>query len=310
MNNEKILKKLEEKIGIPGISNQINDNLSGSELNSFLLELFNLRIKKIKPAGLVNQYQHNRFCLPSSLDIIKFKELELSLLNNSINKGFYPIELSPLTPLGTCSAVAYVDQNNIVSAIRGTEVVSDIANVLALKTGCDIKTGNSKYPLKYCTVHRHVRGQSFTNPAFSAHFGIFCMTSGGADKGSFSFETEELIDHINFYYEVLIKTFEQKDILLKILFDENNPGLNNKLKLDIEDFSEKTGLKVEYCEKNNEYYNNVQFKYFLNYKNELINLADGGSVDWLQKLLENKKLRFVISGLGTELTYKIIHKVI
>jgi hypothetical protein len=33
---------------------------------------------------------------------------------------------------------------------------------------------------------------------------------------------------------------------------------------------------------------------------ELIEVADGGSVDWLQKLLSDSKERLIISGIGSE----------
>ena len=35
-----------------------------------------------------------------------------------------------------------------------------------------------------------------------------------------------------------------------------------------------------------------------------LEIADGGFVDWMQGLLENKKERFLISGLGIELINK------
>ena len=46
---------------------------------------------------------------------------------------FEAVELSPLAPLGVCSVVGLASQNKIVSALRGTEVVSDPTNVLALE---------------------------------------------------------------------------------------------------------------------------------------------------------------------------------
>jgi hypothetical protein len=43
------------------------------------------------------------------------------------------VELSPIAPLGTCSAVGPVSQNRIVSAMRSAEVVSDSTNALAVE---------------------------------------------------------------------------------------------------------------------------------------------------------------------------------
>jgi hypothetical protein len=41
--------------------------------------------------------------------------------------------LSPVTPLGTCGVVGPVSQNRVVSTVRGTEVVSDSTNALAVE---------------------------------------------------------------------------------------------------------------------------------------------------------------------------------
>jgi isocitrate dehydrogenase len=58
-------------------------------------------------------------------------------------------------------------------------------------------------------------------------------------------------------------------------------------------------------ETGNAYYKLVQFKIFLKHKGSLIDLADGGFVDWTQQLLQNNKQRLLISGVGIELIYKI-----
>jgi hypothetical protein len=306
----KIIDNIEKKINIPGLTAQINNTLSNSELNSFLIELFNLRANKVKPADLLTCYKQNRFCFPSEVDQIKFKEYEIALLKAANEKGFAPVQLSPLTPFGTCSSVAYINQSNIVSSLRGTEVVADATNILALKTAIDMGTNKTTGSIKYCTTHRHVRGQAFSNPAFSAHFGIFCMTTAGIDKGNFSFEIFQLMDHIEYYYKELCRIFNSEDLILKIYVDKTNYNFIEKLNTPVYEFCYKNGITIEFKERINNYYDTIQFKYFLKYKNDSINLADGGTVNWLQKLLENKKLRFFISGLGTELAYKIMNNLI
>jgi hypothetical protein len=58
------------------------------------------------------------------------------------------------------------------------------------------------------------------------------------------------------------------------------------------------------------YYQTLNFKIYLAYKGQSIDIVDGGLVDWTQKLLGNRKERLLISGLGTELLFKILHKMI
>jgi hypothetical protein len=184
-----ISKLITEKKEYAYLLNELQ-KFSGSELNTLLLELFRKRVKKITPTELLKHFEKNRFAAPSSVDTIAFKELEIKCLKLAEQKNFTPVTLSPLTSLGACSAVGFVDQNNIVSALRGTEVVSDATNVFALLIAREFKKGKNNSVVKYATTHRHVRRQALSNPAFTAHFGVVCLATGGMDTGNFSFELE------------------------------------------------------------------------------------------------------------------------
>ena len=191
---------------------------SGSELNTLLLELFRKRAKKITPAELLRQFEKNRFTAPSSVDTIAFKELEMRCLKLAEQKNFTSVTLSPLTSFGTCSAVGFVDQNNIVSALRGTEVVSDATNVFALLIAQEFKKRKNNSVVKYATTHRHVRGQALSNPAFTAHFGVLCLATGGMDTGNFSFELEHLLEHMHLHLSLLSNEFEEDKLFHQNFF--------------------------------------------------------------------------------------------
>src|SRR6476661_3612207 len=206
MNN--ISSLVAKRTGYSDLLDDLGKKFSASELNSLLLELFRIRAKKIKPAELFRQFEKNRFAAPSEVDTISFNEFELRCLKLAKSKGFSPITLSPLAPFGTCSAVAFVDQNNVVTALRGTEVVSDATNVFALLMAKALKTKKDNEPLKYAATHRHVRSQALSNPAFTAHFGIFCLATGGLDTGSFSFELDQLLDHVTIHFAVYSNEFD------------------------------------------------------------------------------------------------------
>jgi len=63
------------------------------------------------------------------------------------------------------------------------------------------------------------------------------------------------------------------------------------------DFTRKSGLG---------YYKHICFKVFATTPNgNRIQVSDGGVVDWLEKILQNKKEAMVISGIGSELTHKL-----
>lgn len=298
------LKNLSEKIGLPDLINRMSDRLSGSELNTLLLSLFRHITHQKKIDELKQSFENSRFFKPSTVDPVLYKILEIECLNFVQPYAFTAIELSPLAPLGTASVLAPIDQNTVVSAVRGSEVVSDATNVLAL-----IVAGKSKEKpdslLKYACTHRHVRAQAFSNPSFTAHFGVFCLVTAGKDPGDFIFETEQIKEHIDIHYHLLKSNFSGHLISLKVMIRNCQPHYSNKLK-DIL-FNAWEQLSIEWIDPApaNSYYPQVQFKLLLNINDQWIDLADGGLVDWTQQLMQNQKHRMVISGLGLELLYKL-----
>jgi len=101
-------------------------------LQSLLLAVYRRRASRLSPAAVLRQYQENRFVQPahvSSWESVEFDRLAYSLLPEC----FEVVELSPVSPLGSCSVLATVDQNNVVTTSRNTEVCADPTNVLALE---------------------------------------------------------------------------------------------------------------------------------------------------------------------------------
>ena len=294
-----------KKMGYPNLLDDLSKKLSASELNTLLLELFRIRSKKITPAELLRQFEKNRFAAPSAVDTIHFNEFEVRCLKLARSKGFMPVTLSPLAPFGTCSAVAFVDQNNVVTALRGTEVVSDATNVFAMLIAKESKKNHGI--IKYAATHRHVRSQGLSNPAFTAHFGIFCLATGGPDTGSFSFELEQLFDHITTHLSVYANAFDlnKEKLLLKIFLKDDNEIFHQRLNESMKNMSGPVTVQIEKQLNPGGYYKVVQFKFFIVREGQEINLSDGGFVDWTQKLIPNKKHRLIISGVGTELIYKM-----
>jgi len=299
-----VSKLIAEKRGYTNLVNELA-NLPGSSLNSLLLELFRIRARKVKPATLLNEFEKNRFVTPSTVDPIGFRQLEIRCLKLAKARGFTPITLSPLTVFGTCASVGFVDQNNVLTALRGTEVVSDATNVFALLMATEFKKRNKRSLIKYAATHRHVRTQGLTNPAFTAHFSIFCMATGGMDKGNFSFELEELLDHIKTHYSVFTNEFDKEKLLIRVYLKQDNTIFEGKLRKALESITQEIAVKIEKQSDEGDYYKMVRFRFFLQHEGEEINLSDGGFVDWTQKLIPNKKHRMIISGLGTELIHKI-----
>jgi hypothetical protein len=201
--------------------------------------------------------------------------------------------------------VGLVDQNNVVSALRGTEVVADATNVLALQVALDTKKNPAGGLLKYCTVHRHVRSQALTEPWHTAHFSIFCAVTGGFDPGAHAFELAALRDHVELYLALLQNAFDARNLVLRLYLKDDNALFRDRLQEQLDTLPGGIALHMEPAGSGTAYYQAVQFKFFLLHKDGEINLIDGGFVPWTQDLLQNRKHRLLISGLGTDLLLKL-----
>jgi hypothetical protein len=136
----------------------------------------------------------DRFVQLSYIDQRTLLDLDSHLL--AAAQEFEAVELSPLAPLGTSSSVALTTQNRVVSTVRGTEVVSDPTNVLALESARRLREDQTQI-VRFCTSHRCVRAQAVPKvPGFAAHFRMFCMTTAGHERKNQAFVTDALTHHI------------------------------------------------------------------------------------------------------------------
>lgn len=300
---EKIIRKLDKEVFI----DQIATGLSGTEFNSLMLEIFRKRATAIQPASLMKEFEHNRFVQPGRTDPIKSREMELQWLKYVRDQGFLPLTLSPVAPIGCCAAVATVNQNKVLSSLKGTEVVADASNVLALKIARDFKGGKNKDKIvHHSTVHRHIRGQAFNNPDYAAHFSVLCMASGGWDRGGYSFELNQLNLHISTLWTLLTHALPGEEMVIKFYLKSANEQFAILLQQSGHFWST---LKYELVsDLNKPYYHTVQFKIFIKVDNTEMDLADGGFVDWTQQLITNKKHRLMISAAGIELVQLLLSR--
>ena len=310
--DKKILNRILKKALVPDLITTLSDRLSLPDLQSLLLKVYSLRVQKLNSAYLSQQYSQNRFVQPAHVlpqKSIEFEQLAFSLLP----AGFQTVELSPLCPLGTSSALAPVDQNNVVTTIRNTEVCSDSTNVLALECARRRQSILSTAPassekIKICTSHRVVRAQTFNEPGAYAHFKLLALVSAGRDEGSFYFEVANVHEHLDFYIKLLHGCssvgLKIHDIRVHIYDLENNRHevLNNSVVLPLKAiFSD---IKVDFRKAPKDirdYYSQVRFQIFIrNSAGTDFLITDGGLTNWTQKLLSNRKERLLCSGLGSE----------
>ena len=179
----------------------LGSGLPASKLWSVLLDVLEARARSRTPASLREQWTKDRFVQPCYVDQRTLHEVDGHLL--AAATAFEAVELSPLAPLGVCSAVALASQNKIVSTARGTEVISDPTNVLALECARRLKENGSLH-VRLASSHRCVRAQAIPNrPGFAAHFRMFCLVSAGHERENREFLSGALAEHINTHLAAL-----------------------------------------------------------------------------------------------------------
>ncbi len=308
------LEKILAKIGSPDLIELLAQRLSGSELHSLLLEVAQRRARQKTPASLLRQYARDRFVGPSAVDprlILDFDRLAFSLLA----PAFEPLELAPVCPLGTNAAIATCSQNKIVSTMRATEVMADPTAALALEIAHRRRSGHDRQAtLRLCASHRLTRGQAFDNTAFTAHFRLLALITGGRDHGSWTFEIESMSEHVRFYLDFFAQaptiglTFSNPQVAFTLL-PQGMPldQLEQRLMTPLATAYPKTRFLLDPDrQQGRNYYRGLCFKIEAETPEGLkLMLIDGGFTDWTQKLTSDAKERLMTSGIGTELACKL-----
>jgi hypothetical protein len=273
------------------------EGLPASELWSLLLSVVEQRAQRTT-AALHQQWQNDRFVRPSYIDQRTLVELDSHLL--AAATAFEPVELSPLAPLGVCASVSLGSQNRVVSTIRGTEVVSDPTNVLALESARRLRA-DPESVVKLATSHRCVRAQEVPKmPGFAATFRMFCMTTSGHERKDQGFVTAALLEHVQTHLRALDRLEQHgyafPDRSLRILVRPEREALGQRLATSV------TQVPVTIEALEHRYYDGVRF--MLSARSTTgapIPLIDGGAFDWLHKLASNHKMVFVASAIGAQL---------
>lgn len=270
-----------------GSRDALVDGLSASELQSVLLDVSRERAAKVTPARLLQRWQQDRFVRPSPTDPRQLVQTQQRLWER-LPARFEGVELSPVTPLGTCSAIATINQNQVVSTIRGTEVASDPTNELAIEAAVRRRAGQTRVDLAAC--QRVVRAQPFDGPGMFAHFQLFALVSSARDTGSGRTEAELLIDHLRFWHDVLGDTAELTFTVFtpSAVRERIDDTVRPALKIGFTEDAERTAGA--------NYYAGTA----LGIGRDGEGLGDGGFTRWTADLLGDAKERCLTSCISTE----------
>ncbi|MEV0803123.1 hypothetical protein AB0I34_35920 [Kribbella sp. NPDC050281] len=270
-----------------GSRDALVDGLSQSELQSVLLDVNRRRAAKVTPARLLQRWQQDRFVRPGPADPRQLVKTQQRLWER-LPARFEGVELSPVAPLGTCSAMSTINQNQVVSTIRGTEVASDPTNELAIEAAVRRRAGQARVDLAAC--QRVLRAQPFEGPGMFAHFQLFVLVSSARDTGSGRTEAELLIDHLRFWHDVLGDTADLTFTMFRpsAVRERIDDTVRPALKISLTEDTERTTSE--------NYYSGTA----LGIGCDGEGLGDGGFTTWTADLLGDQKERCLTSCVSTE----------
>ncbi|MEU4238388.1 hypothetical protein [Actinoplanes sp. NPDC026619] len=258
--------------------------LSGSELQSVLLAVGRDRAARQRPADVLRRWREDRFVRPAG-DPRPVAAIE-NRLWQMLPPEFDAVELSPVVPLGTCTAVAPLSQNRVVTTMRHSEVVSDSTNALAVEAADRRSRQPAAGEVHLAACHRLLRAQRFPD-GWSAHFRLFALVSSARDTGSARTETRLLQLHTDFWQRVMTALIPHAGpAVLYTTFA--GPPLLQPGPLLHEEPSRERGRG---------YYTSTALRLTAG---DDIELGDGGLTTWTAQLLGDAKERCLVSCIATE----------
>ena len=278
--------------------------VSGADLTSFLLEVMQRRSDQLSPADVMRRARSDRFVEPGTVDARALHRVIAAMLA-AIPDAFEFVELSPVAPLGTHSAVAIVHQHKVVSTVRNTEVAADPTNALALLAALRRETGaqpdgSAPRTTRLGAVQRILRAQPF-GALGQQHFTVLALVSAGRDRGHRGFEAEALVEQFEAIRDAIAQiTTAPIEFRLTDLVGGQAARI---IDAAIAAFTHRATTRVTVDpdrESGRGYYRDLCFKVIAQLETGEIEIGDGGFTAWTGQLLGNRKERLLTSGLGLD----------
>ena len=282
----------------PDAYRALTETIPPSRLWSLLLDVFEERAAHRPLSDLTGQWRSDGFVAPCPVDQRTLVALDAHLLAAAAD--FDAIELSPLAPLGACSTVGLASQNKVLSALRGTEVVADPTNVLALECAARLRADPSA-TIRLATSHRCVRAQALpAQSGFARHFRMFCLAAAAREQQDHGFLVDAVVEQIETMRRALDR-LEQHGYAfparrIEVLASPEWAAVGDRIAARVR------GPDVRRSVLEHRYYHGIRFRIDApRAPGELVPLIDGGAFDWVGRLASNRRLTFVASGMGSQL---------
>jgi hypothetical protein len=275
---------------------------SPNESTPVLLELAAAQAGRRGPADLARQFARDPFVQPGAFDQRALHRLDGFALDAAA--AFEAVQLSPVAPLGACSAVAPTSQDRTLSANRGTEVVSDPTNMLALECARRLALAPGA-DVRLCTSHQVLRAQSVPpGRGFAQHFRMFALAEAGPALPDDRFEAAAIARHLGVFDAVFDAAAALGAALperrARVLVTPPRAVAAGRVAAAIRAALPRVAVTAEPFE--TRYYDGLRVLLGARAADgEALSIADVGAFDWVARLASNARLRLVASGCGLQL---------
>ncbi|WP_410821307.1 hypothetical protein [Micromonospora sp. 050-3] len=280
---------------MPAGTRRALSGLSSADLRSLLLSVARDRAAATRPSEVVRRWREDRFVRPAGTDPRVLARVEARMWQ-LLPADVAGVELPPVVPVGTCSAVAPVSQNRIVTTMRASEVLSDPTNALAVEAAVRRRRQGEVH---LAAAHRVLRAQDFGSDV-SPHFRLFALVSSARDTGSGGTQARLLVRHLTYWRTVLaelapavapqlhVTTFDDRTVRER-LADTVRPALDGGVVPLVDDPERSRGRG---------YYTGCALR--ITALGGSLEIGDGGLTDWTARLSGDAKERCLVSCIATE----------
>ena len=280
----------------------LDHGLSPADLQTLLLDVSRRRASRVTAARLLQRWRQDRYVRPTAADPRVLWPLEARLWA-MLPPEFAGLELSPVAPLGACAALGPVSQDRVISTVRGSEVVSDQTNVLALEAAVRRKQ-ERRSAVHLASCHRVLRGQPFDAPGLFQHFRLFALVSSARDQGSGTTEAELLTAHLKFWSDALSELLPHRRTSVQWTvfgFPPLRERIKDTVRPALEPLPGMVTLEEDPArERARGYYERGAIRIDVAGDGGWQEVGDGGFTSWTAQLLGDAKERTFISCASTE----------
>jgi hypothetical protein len=302
-----IIARIERDIGVTDLVGLLADRMAPTDLQSLLLAVRARQAERLTPPMVLRQYERQRFLGVGRNDPAAVAAFEREAFALLAQAGYLGVELSPVSPLGTVSALGTVHQNKVVTTDRNSEVVADSTNSLALEAALRRRAMLRADPrdtsrVRLCASHRLLRAQRFEPPNLP-HFRLLATVTAGRDEGSHRFEATSLAAQ----FDALLGVMAGPQGQARVAVTDLTGGQRRQLWSDevIAPLSQRyPDARIGFDDarvQGREYYVDACFKlYQRTPSGQELEIGDGGFTTWTRELLSNAKERLLTGCVSVD----------